>query len=383
LRERFDRVLLVDREPSHAAPPLEDALLLPPTTVASADDLARLIRHHRVTHVVDLSSVDTVDCTRACDECGAHFLSTSVEEWPGQSSVSTDEAIARLLPPRRPALTARGHLVGSGANPGIVNALVFTTIDAFASRVGVAPTVDALELYAVLITEEDTTVETGMPEFGEVFAMTWSPLHCLEELFESRAFAARDGEVIGLGHRPTARLYRARCGDRSIAGMAVPHEEIATLARRLEEVEIAFLYRIPAAARRALAARPEWDSTGGWRIRRLYPPWTEAITGHDRVGVLLCSRRYGELWMGFDTGVAAGLAQGTNATQLQVAAGVLAGWTQLGRRTGIHFVEDLDWREFLDVACEILGPTTSFHDRSAPPRSLSERFLDADGDGVP
>jgi hypothetical protein len=376
-------VLLADREPPPGPAPLTTGILLPPTSVGSAQELADLVREHRITDFVDLSSIDTVDCTRACDELGADFLCTSVEEWPGRGSIATDEAIARLLPPRRPALERRAHLVGSGANPGIVNALVFAGLEDFGGRVGVPATTAELDLYAVLITEEDTTAERSGNGARDVFAMTWSPLHCLEELFESRAFAARDGEVIGLGHRPTARLYRARCGDRSIAGMAVPHEEIATLARRLEEVEIAFLYRIPAAARRALAARPEWDSTGGWRIRRLYPPWTEAITGHDRVGVLLCSRRYGELWMGFDTGVAAGLAQGTNATQLQVAAGVLAGWTQLGRRTGIHFVEDLDWREFLDVACEILGPTTSFHDRSAPPRSLSERFLDADGDGVP
>jgi homospermidine synthase len=373
LRERFDRVLLVDREPPHAAPPLEDAVLLPPTAVASADDLARLIRQHRVTHVVDLSSVDTVDCTRACDECGAHFLSTSVEEWPGQSSVSTDEAIARLLPPRRPALTARGHLVGSGANPGIVNALVFTTIDAFASRVGVAPTVDALELYAVLITEEDTTVETGMPEFGEVFAMTWSPLHCLEELFEPRAFAARDGRVVGLGHRPTRRWYSARCGDHVIDGMAVPHEEIATLASRLRTVEIGFVYRIPRAGREPLARHPQRDSAEVWSTRRMWPPWSNAITGEDRVGVLLCSRRFGELWMGFETDVAAGLAFGTNATQLQVAAGVVAGWMQLGKRAGIHFVEDLDCREFIDIASEVLGPVGLVYDADAPPRSFSDR----------
>lgn len=66
------------------------------------------------------------------------------------------------------------------------------------------------------------------------------------------------------------------------------------------------------------------------------------LTGQDRVGVLLCSRRFGELWMGFATDMTAGLSMWTNATQLQVAAGVLAGWSQLGRRKGIHFVEDLD-----------------------------------------
>jgi hypothetical protein len=383
LRERLDAVLLADREPPPEPALLTDAVLLPPTGVGSAEDLEALVREHRITDVVDLSSVDTVDCTRACDELGADFLCTSVEEWPGGESLATDEAIARLLPPRRPALERRGHLVGSGANPGIVNALVFAGLEEFAGRVGVRPTTADLDLHAVLITEEDTTVERGGAEVDDVFPMTWSPIHCLEELFEPRAFAARGGQVEGLGHRPTARLYRARCGDRSIDGMAVPHEETVTLARRLSDVEIAFLYRIPAASRRALAARPEWDSAERWAIQRLCPPWTETLSGHDRVGVLLCSRRFGELWIGFDTDVAAGLALGTNATQLQVAAGVLAGWTQLGRRMGIHFVEDLDWREFLEVACEVLGPTTSFHDPVAPPRSLSERIVGFDGDGNP
>jgi hypothetical protein len=156
--------------------------------------------------------------------------------------------------------------------------------------------------------------------------------------------------------------------------MAVPHEEIATLAWRLPTVEIGFIYRIPQAARRALAAHPDRDSAEAWPTRRLYPPWTEAIAGEDRVGVLLCSRRFGEFWMGFQTDVNMGLALGTNATQLQVAAGVLAGWTQLGKRTGIHFVEDLDWQEFLSVSSEVLGAPLMVHDASARPRLLTDRL---------
>jgi hypothetical protein len=68
------------------------------------------------------SSIDTVDCTRVCDELGADSLCTSVEEWPARGSLPTDEAIARLLPPWRPVVERQSHLVGSDANPGIVNA---------------------------------------------------------------------------------------------------------------------------------------------------------------------------------------------------------------------------------------------------------------------
>jgi hypothetical protein len=75
------------------------------------------------------------------------------------------------------------------------------------------------------------------------------------------------------------------------------------------------------------------------------------------------------LWMGFDTDVTMGLASGTNATQLRVAAGVLSGWSQLGRHKLIHFVEDLNNHEFVSIATEILGRPLVVHDESAPPGS--------------
>jgi hypothetical protein len=161
--------------------------------------------------------------------------------------------------------------------------------------------------------------------------------------------------------------------------MAVPHEEIATLARRLSTFEIGFIYRIPPAARRALAAHPDNTVLEAWHTRRLYPPWTTRLVGHDRVGVLLCSHRFGEFWMGFDTDMTIGLPMGTNATQLQVAAGVVAGWSQLGSRKGIHFVEDLDRHDFVRVVSEVLGPPVTFHDPSAAPTPLVDRRVSVRG----
>jgi len=377
LRSSLETLVLVDREPPiHDAPP-EPGVLLSPMDITCADDLARLVREHAITQVIDASSIDTIECIQVCDELGADFLCASVEEWPGRGSMPTDEAIARLLPPRRPSLARRSHLVGSGANPGIVNALVFMGLAEFGRRAGVAATADALELVSVLITEEDTTVELNGIESTDVFAMTWSPYHCLQELLEPAAFFARGGRAVSLGHPPTACWYRARCGDRVIEGMAVPHEEVATLARRFPGVEIGFLYRIPPAARRALAAHPDRTIPEDWETRTLCPPWTDDLRGSDRVGVLLSSRRFGELWVGFDTDVAKGLALDTNATQLQVAAGILAGWMQLGTIKGIHFVEDLQWREFLQVVSEVLGPPVIVYDAAARARSLADRRVGA------
>ena len=77
--------------------------------------------------------------------------------------------------------------------------------------------------------------------------------------------------------------------------------------------------------------------------------------------------------MGFDTDVPRGLAFGTNATQLQVAAGVVAGWNQLGPQSGIHFVEELDPAGFVSCASEVLGAPVVVHDETAPIRPLVQR----------
>ena len=375
LLEGIDELFLADREPAPIEGLPADWKVLPPTAIESPEALERLVRELELTQVVDLSSIDTIDASRICDEAGASFLCTSIEEWPGRPSVPTDEAIARLKPPHRPELTQRRHLVGSGANPGIVNALVFAAMEEFARRAGVEPTIEALDLHSILVTEEDTTREPGVRYADDVFPMTWSPGHCLEELFEPRSFVARRGKVVDLAHRPTERMYRARCGDRMIDGMVVPHEETKTLAWRLAGVEFAFVYRIPAAARQALARHPRWDADAPWKHHRLLPVSCAELEGEDRVGVLLCSRRFGELWMGFATDVEKGLAYGTNATQLQVAAGVVAGWAQLEGAPGIHFVEDLDWKRFLAVATEVLGETVVVHDPEAPALMLQDRVV--------
>src|SRR5690606_25264774 len=121
LLDDLDAVVLADRVPAHGPVPLRSGVQLPPVSIRSGDDLARLIREHQITDVIDLSSLDTIDCARVCDDLGANFLCTSIEEWAGHNPLPTDAAIARLLPEHRPVLERGSYLVGSGANPGIVN----------------------------------------------------------------------------------------------------------------------------------------------------------------------------------------------------------------------------------------------------------------------
>jgi homospermidine synthase len=381
LAARSEEIVLLDQLASNVELMPAGASWAPSRRITSAGDLVDLERELRVDQVIDLSSLGTMECVAACDALGVSYLTTSIEHWPDAPAGEWSDLITAFLPPFRPGLTGASHLVGSGINPGIVNALVFRGIDTLASAVGVAPSAAALGLRSILITEEDTTTEVGVGELRKTFAMTWSPTHCLEEVLQPHALVVRNGRMEPLDHPPEGAWYRARCGSREIEGMIVPHEEVVTLGKRFPQVEIAFIYRLPPGARRALAAQHERGDVTAWPARKLYPPQTCDLVGRNTVGVLLCTESFGELWIGYEVVAEEALRIGTSATQLQVAAGVVAGWTQLGSVSGIHFVEDLDWREYLAVVDAVLGPPLVIHDRDALPLSLDERRCSLDLSG--
>lgn len=372
----IDALYLLDANPVEGARVPTFASVLPAECVTNGKHLARLIESFGIHQVIDASRTRTLDCIRACAELGASYLCGSIEA--PEERTTTSHLARLLLPGIRPELEGGSYLVGSGMNPGIVNALALLGLQELAKRVGRPADPEALGLCGMYITESDTTEEVTAPE-DDAFAMTWSPKQCLGELLEPRAFVVREGKVVEFDHAPSQALYRARCGDDLIEGLLVPHEEIVTLAERFPSVEIGFVYALPPAARRALERHSGLRDIDDWPTRKLYPPHATALRGYDRVGVLLVTKDLGELWLGFHTDVRDGLRLGTNATELQVAAGALAGWNRLGERRGIHCVEELDPGSYLATVTAILGPYRVVYDPSAPPSRMDERRCESSG----
>lgn len=379
LLENTEALYLLDKteaQSDYAAIP--QVRWLKPRRIGSAKSLEQLIRRHAIDLVIDLAGVDTFDCVLACDRAEADYINTGCEVWPEVYERDDERRFLLvrsqdMLPERRPMLSGGSYLLASGMNPGLINALVFAGIEGFAGACGVPADSEALDLYAILYTEIDTTVEHGCaPPAGDLFEMSWNPRHCLEELLELNTGYMYKGELRFLKHPPNGALYRARCGDELIEGMLVPHEEVATVGACFPELEVAYIYRILPRAFRALIDHPR-RSPDEWETRCLYPPTTAALSGENRVGVLLCSRSYGEYWIGFRNLVSEGLTYATNATLLQVAAGVIAGWRSLKPRRGVHLVEELDWRRYLKTAEAILGLAERFWDRDAPVAGVEQR----------
>jgi homospermidine synthase len=367
-------LLLLDREPPSQTLPTrlaEKARWLPPRSIENGNDLAALLREHPVDEVIELAALGTWDCVEVCAEHGASYLNTCYDHWSGTGAPLPSMIRAReLFEP--PDIEAGVHLIGAGMNPGLVNLLVGEALRELGERSGRPASLAGLDIHAIVFTELDTTHEPGRESVDE-FAMTWCPEHCLEELLEPEAMIVVDGELVGLGHPPQRAEYAARCGDRSIVGHMVPHEELVTLAAMYPGVELGYVYALPEPAMRALATWPD-RRPDEWPIRRLYPPHATALEGFDRIGVLLCSRTHGELWIGWHTAVEDALALGTNATLMQVATGLLASWSSLRELDpGIWLAEDLDGRRVLSAACSVLGELDRIWDRDAKPVSLRER----------
>lgn len=376
-------LLLVDGDGPQAHVPMpRGARWLPATNIERGDQLAELVAEHGVSQVIELASVDTWDCLQACASAGASILTTTFDTWDGSEQLDPDDpycmlrARALFTPPEVETGT---HLVCMGMNPGLVNLLVAAGLRELAKRSGKPASLDALDVHAIVFTELDETTVDGLrsPADPQRFACTWSPEGCLDEMLEPHAMINIAGDITRLDHPPHRGRYRGRCGTEEIVGYLVPHEELVSLAAMYPNVELAYLYRLPPASVAALQAAPE-RGPDDWTIERLYPPeHGDDLRGFNRVGALICSRTLGELWIGWQTPVELGRQWSTNATLLQVAVGVIVGWTMCrSLEPGIWLPEDLDSERVLELACEILGPLKVVWDRNAPASSVHDRRVD-------
>ena len=357
---RLQGILLVDSVLPSAPAELPFARAMPPMTIGP-EALARIIRDHRIDQVVEVASVNTREMSRVCADHGADYVSASIT-CDGPILVEAAKLLAA-----RPQTRGTSQIIASGMNPGVVEALAVVAQDEFRRRVGSAD----LALHGVHVTERDTTTCGG--DLGDTFGMSWSPEHALDELLEDKTMYAAPGRVAIASHAPHRQLYAARVGDCEVATMLVPHEELVAMSALVPGVESAFFYAIPTAAQQALWRHPDRQPEQ-WKKQRLYHPHTRGLVGYDRVGCLLASLSYGELWAGFEHHANDHAAFG-NGTLLQTAAGMLAAWSLLGSRPGMRVVSELDARNYLGVVQRVLGPYRVFYEPRAPVRRVADRAL--------
>ena len=358
---RLEALYIIDSG-RHPIPAPLGVTALPAQSIDPAA-LAQIIRDHRIDQVIEVASIDTRTACGVCADLGADYVSAALTV-DGPILVGAARFFAE-----RPQARGTRQVIASGMNPGVVEALATVGMQEFRRRVGT----EDLALHGVHVTEVDTT-KTMQPSRPDVFEMSWSPEHALDELLEPSAMYMARGHVTATAHAVYEQLYRARVGDREVAAMLVPHEELVALCARCPGVESGFFYAIPDASREAIWRQPD-RKVEHWKTNRLYYPHTNGLVGYDRVGCLLASRRFGELWLGFEHHAQHHVPTG-NGTLLQTAAGMLAAWTSLFFTSpGVRLASELDPYAYLGVVQRVLGPYRITHAPAAPALSVAERAV--------
>jgi homospermidine synthase len=313
----------------------------------------------------------------------------------------TSHALRQSLHDRVGGKRGPTALVGHGANPGLVShftkaalaRLATDTLEGFMmprSQAQWASLARTLGVKVIHVTERDTQAAAAASASGE-FVNTWSPEGLIDELCQPAEFGwgthernvPPDASAAGCeasrfltspGAATLMRSWTPGCGP--YQGFLLSHAESLTIAdfytvRENAAVQwrptVKFIYRPCDDALVSI----ESIAAAGWTLpSRTRVLLAEIVQGADELGVLLMGPSFGSLWFGsrLSASEAQSLAPSTNATTLQVAAGILGGlvWLLENPRVGLTEPEEVDHERVLGIARPYLGELHCVYTRWTP-----------------
>ena len=346
---------------------------------------------------IEVASLELVQLAAGC---GALYLDTGIEPWPGgytdprlsPAERSNHAFRARALALRREI--GRGHptaVICQGANPGLVSQLVKAAGLELARAVGrdVSPPGDAggwgalfqaLGIRTIQISEHDSQVSTTPKTAGE-FVSTWSVDGFLGEGSQPAelGWGTEEGDLPPDARRPPGdgpgiyllrpgvdvRVRSWSPGAGPFVGYLITHMESLSIADHLtlrEEGRIVYRPTV----HYAYCPCPDAVLSVHELLGRGFEPQPrqriltgDIVRGQDELGVLLAGHKRGAFWFGSQLSIeeARRILPHGNATALQVAAGILGGMAAAIARPaeGLVEPEELDFDLVLATARPYLG----------------------------
>lgn len=344
--------------------------------------------------------VSSLALIELCWRLGALYLDTCIEPWAGgyfdpslsasqRSNYALREEILAFRNAKRGGPTA---IVTQGANPGLASAFVKQALRDMAADTGVAvENLSAHEDWAELsrqlgiraihIAERDTQASKRRKQRDE-FVNTWSVVAFVGEGLQPSELGWGSHErhwptdAARHGYGCDAAIYLERAGaatrvrswtplEGPYQGFLITHGESISIADHLTLKEngkvlyrptVHYAYHPCDDAVLSLheLAGKNWQLQSRQRIIK-----DEVADGMDELGVLLMGNDKGLYWYGSRLSIqqVRRLAPHSNATSLQVVAGVLAGmvWALRNPRAGVVEPDDLDYKLVLEIAGPYLG----------------------------
>lgn len=345
-RHEFGELVLLDKRRCVITSPFLDHHALRYTFIEHSVDirqadvgLSPIFAQHAIDIVLDLTDVRTLPILTAAHRAGAGYVNTMLND----ERFTVPELHSHLLSCKA-EFESRPHLLCAGMNPDIVNHWA----DLVVMRHG--------RPQEIAFFEFDSSAPAGMPAHTCAPFITWSRKEFLQEAMrEPGGRIGRNGEIEWLHPNALSQLVDMRPHLAPIVervehprGMALLHEEVVSLGRRLN-VPTSFTYGIHPASLAAL--RSSWLNNEPLTANDLLlaDNVTIPLTGSDLVGVWL---KYDDKDVRVFNVMHNRDLRGTNATYRQVAIGVLAGIRAMAHAQvprGLHFVEELDSPVFAET----------------------------------
>lgn len=367
---------------------------------------------------VDVSSLALIEL---CRRCGALYLDTCIEPWPGGYTDGSIPAAQRTNYSLREEVLAYGRtdvagptaVVTQGANPGLASIFTKQALLNLAAASGIAVTKPAchedwaklarsLGIKAIHISERDTQITNRRKQRDE-FVNTWSVSAFISEGLQPSELGwgthERHWPADGARHASgcDASIFLNRSGastsvrswtplEGAYHGFLITHGESISIADHLTLRENGSLIYRPtvhyayhpcddAVLSLHEMAGKQWQPQRERRFIR-----DEIIAGMDELGVLLMGSAKGVYWYGSRLSIeqARQLAPYNNATSMQVAAGVLSGtvWALRNPMAGVVEPDDLDHALVLEIAKPYLGEVVGVYGDWTPLRGRDWPFIE-------
>jgi len=371
--------------------------------------------------VVNLSvDVGSLDIMRVARECGALYVDTVIEPWPGFYDNAKLGHAGRSNYMLREGLLALKAKLGAGptavsccgANPGMVSwfvkqALMNIAADTNlkvsepASREGWGKLMKRLGVKGIHIAERDTQ-RARNPKPLDCFINTWSVEGFIAEGLQPAelGWGTHENKLPQGGKRHKtgcgAAIYIERPGaDTRVRtwtptqgphfGFLVTHNEAISIAdyftlrdgrKTVYRPTCHYAYH---PCNDAILSWHEMLGAGGKRQSR----WNileehEIVDGMDELGVLLYGHKKNAYWYGSQLTIeeARKLAPYQTATGLQVTSAVLSGmvWAIENPNAGIVETDEMDYRRCLEIQKPYLGPVTGVYTGWTPLQSTDTLF---------
>ena len=381
--------------------------------------------------IVDLAwSIDCFDITKWCRNNGVRYVNASLESWDCTGADMHKSSLEKSLYARYAQLLAvisssrnsPTAVIDHGANPGLVSQFIkqglldigehilrrremtraqARVLERLMEQEKFAELAYELDVRAIHCSEWDRQ-RSRVPKAPDEFVNTWSVEGMWEESISPSELGWGTHEkrlpafAIVPSHGPGNQIILPQMGlntwvrswvpDHEIVGMIVTHGEAFTISHALTVRRRGRVVYRPTVHYAYMPCNETLASMHELRCRNYeLQPRKRVLTddisdGSNVMGALIMGPRFQSWWMGsvLDIEEARKRVPGSNATAVQVAAGVLSAvlWAIDNPRRGICLPEDLPHRVILKYARPYLGKMVSKRSDWTPLRRHQSYFAE-------